>query len=76
MLAVQLICSTLPETFAHSLLLTIARGLQTSTHLEFYLNWCCSLLATHGNKSDLLQHHGLLSLQESLSQKYESLNRM
>uniref|UniRef100_W8BBA1 Periodic tryptophan protein 2 n=2 Tax=Ceratitis capitata TaxID=7213 RepID=W8BBA1_CERCA len=73
---IQLICSTLPETFAHSLLLTIARGLQTSTHLEFYLNWCCSLLATHGNKSDLLQHHGLLSLQESLSQKYESLNRI
>ncbi|XP_053962765.1 periodic tryptophan protein 2 homolog [Anastrepha ludens] len=73
---IKLICSTLPDTFAHSLLQVVARGLQTTTHLEFYLNWCCSLLSTHGNKSDLLQHHALLSLQESLSQKYESLNRI
>ncbi|XP_036334359.1 periodic tryptophan protein 2 homolog [Rhagoletis pomonella] len=73
---IKLICSTLPETFAQPLLLVVARGLQTSTHLEFYLNWCCSLLTTYGNKSDLLQHHGLLPLQESLSQKYELLNRI
>uniref|UniRef100_A0A034VCB5 Periodic tryptophan protein 2-like protein n=2 Tax=Bactrocera dorsalis TaxID=27457 RepID=A0A034VCB5_BACDO len=73
---IKLICSTLPETFAPALLQILARGLQTSTHLEFYLEWCTGLLATHGNKSDLLQHHALLSLQESLSQKYESLNRI
>lgn len=73
---IKLICSTLPETFAPSLLQILARGLQTSTHLEFYLEWCTGLLTTHGNKSELLQHHALLSLQESLSQKYESLNRI
>ncbi|XP_039956315.1 periodic tryptophan protein 2 homolog [Bactrocera tryoni] len=73
---IKLICSTLPETFAPALLQILARGLQASTHLEFYLEWCTGLLATHGNKSDLLQHHALLSLQESLSQKYESLNRI
>ncbi|XP_018785089.1 PREDICTED: periodic tryptophan protein 2 homolog [Bactrocera latifrons] len=73
---IKLICSTLPETFAPALLQILARGLQTSRHLEFYLEWCTGLLTTHGNKSDLLQHHALLSLQESLSQKYESLNRI
>ncbi|XP_067628403.1 periodic tryptophan protein 2 homolog isoform X2 [Eurosta solidaginis] len=73
---VKLICSTLPDTFVNSLMQIVARGLQTTTHLQFYLEWCCSLLSTHGTKSDLLQHHALLSMQESLSQKYESLNRI
>lgn len=74
--SVQLICSTLPDHLAHRLLQVIARQLQTSPHIEFYLKWSCSLLLTHGNKDGVFQHASLLALHESISRKYETLNRM
>ncbi|XP_005178449.1 periodic tryptophan protein 2 homolog [Musca domestica] len=73
---IQLICSTLPDHLAHRLLQVIARQLQTSPHIEFYLKWSCSLLLTHGNRDGVFQHASLLSLHESLSRKYETLNRI
>uniref|UniRef100_A0A1I8PA59 Small-subunit processome Utp12 domain-containing protein n=1 Tax=Stomoxys calcitrans TaxID=35570 RepID=A0A1I8PA59_STOCA len=73
---IQLICSTLPDNLAHRLLQVIARLLQTSPHIEFYLKWSCSLLMTHGNKDGVFQHASLLALHESISRKYETLNRI
>ncbi|XP_065369426.1 periodic tryptophan protein 2 homolog [Calliphora vicina] len=73
---INLICSTLPNKFAHRLLQILSKLLQTSPHVEFYLKWCCCLLFSHGNKDGVFQHTSLLALHESISRKYESLNRI
>ncbi|KNC28885.1 hypothetical protein FF38_07379 [Lucilia cuprina] len=73
---IKLICSTLPNQYAHRLLQILAKLLQTSPHVEFYLQWCCCLLFSHGNKDGVFQHTSLLALHESISRKYESLNRI
>ncbi|XP_037895786.1 periodic tryptophan protein 2 homolog isoform X1 [Glossina fuscipes] len=73
---VQLVISDMPNEYAHRLLPIIARLLQTSPHIEFYLEWSCKLLLTFGNKDGVFQHSSLLALHESLSHKYEALNKI
>uniref|UniRef100_A0A1B0FLN1 Small-subunit processome Utp12 domain-containing protein n=1 Tax=Glossina morsitans morsitans TaxID=37546 RepID=A0A1B0FLN1_GLOMM len=73
---VQLVISDMPNEYAHRLLPIIARLLQTSPHIEFYLEWACKLLLTFGNKDGVFQHSSLLALHESLSQKYEALHKI
>uniref|UniRef100_A0A1A9Z1X3 WD_REPEATS_REGION domain-containing protein n=1 Tax=Glossina pallidipes TaxID=7398 RepID=A0A1A9Z1X3_GLOPL len=53
---VQLVISDMPNEYAHRLLPIIARLLQTSPHIEFYLEWACKLLLTFGNKDGVFQH--------------------
>ncbi|XP_055921659.1 periodic tryptophan protein 2 homolog [Eupeodes corollae] len=73
---VELVCSTLPNEYAHRTLQAVTGLLRKSPHIEFYLRWACCLLTQHGNKDNVFQHHSLLGLHESLSRKYEMLNKM
>ncbi|EDW01423.1 periodic tryptophan protein 2 homolog [Drosophila grimshawi] len=73
---IELLCADLSPDFAQRLLQQLARLLQSSPHIEFYLQWCCCLLTTHGNRDGVFQHTALLALHESLSHKYEMLNKI
>ncbi|XP_033155031.1 periodic tryptophan protein 2 homolog [Drosophila mauritiana] len=73
---VELVCADLSPEFAQRLLQQLARHLQSTPHIEFYLQWSCCLLTKHGNQDGVFQHTGLLALHEVLSRKYEMLNKI
>lgn len=72
----ELIVRSLPDAYAERTLQFIAKYLNTSHHVEFYLNWACSLLTFHGPKDNILSHQSLLTLHQSLSRKYELLSKV
>ncbi|XP_022217803.2 periodic tryptophan protein 2 homolog [Drosophila obscura] len=73
---IELVCADLSTDFAQRLLQQLARLLQSTPHIEFYLQWSCCLLTQHGNQDGVFQHTGLLALHEILSRKYETLNKI
>lgn len=73
---VELIVRSLPDAYAERTLQFIAKYLNTSHHVEFYLNWACSILTFHGPKDNILSHQSLLTLHQSLSRKYELLSKV
>ncbi|EDW85819.1 uncharacterized protein Dwil_GK22940 [Drosophila willistoni] len=73
---IELLCADLSPEFAQRLMQFLARQLQTTPHLEFYMQWSCCLLTAHGNRDGVFQHTGLLALHESMSRKYEMLNKI
>ncbi|EDV38088.1 uncharacterized protein Dana_GF13779 [Drosophila ananassae] len=73
---IDLVCADLSPEFAQRLLQQLARQLQATPHIEFYLQWSCCLLTKHGNQDGVFQHTGLLALHEVLSRKYEMLNKI
>ncbi|KAH8289010.1 hypothetical protein KR054_012537, partial [Drosophila jambulina] len=73
---IELVCADLSPEFAQRLLQQLARQLQATPHIEFYLQWSCCLLTKHGNQDGVFQHTGLLALHEVLSRKYEMLNKI
>lgn len=74
---VELIISNLSEQYLDRLLLIISNLLDTSRHLEYYLHWAENLLTFHGPKVKSQQNMpALLSLQKSLSRKYEQLSKL
>ncbi|KAH8400958.1 hypothetical protein KR009_002122, partial [Drosophila setifemur] len=73
---VELVCADLSPEFAQRLLQQLARQLQGTPHIEFYLQWSCCLLTKHGNQDGVFQHTGLLALHEVLSRNYEMLNKI
>ncbi|XP_030559766.1 periodic tryptophan protein 2 homolog [Drosophila novamexicana] len=73
---IELICADLSPDYAQRLLQQLARLLQSSPHIEFYLQWSCCLLTTHGYHDGVFQHTALLALHESISRKYEMLNKI
>lgn len=73
---VALVTAALPDEYAHRTLQFAAKQLTTSRHVEFYLQWACTLLTQHGPKEDALSRHALLALHESLSRKYEQLSKV
>lgn len=44
--------------------------------MEFYLNWSTNLLTIHAPKENLFKQQSLLSIQDSLTRKYESLSKV
>lgn len=75
-ITVELIVRSLPDAYAERTLQFIAKYLNTSHHVEFYLNWACSILTFHGPKDNILSHQSLLTLHQSLSRKYELLSKV
>lgn len=73
---VELIVRSLPDAYAERTLQFIAKYLNASHHVEFYLNWACSILTFHGPKENILSHQSLLTLHQSLSRKYELLSKV
>lgn len=72
----ELIVRSLPDAYAERTLQFIAKYLNSSHHVEFYLNWACSILTFHGPKDNILSHQSLLTLHQSLSRKYELLSKV
>ena len=76
---VQGICQSMTEAFAVQLLNHVAKQLESSGHLEFYLIWTKELLFTWGKyiKENSLEVMPLLiNLQKSLARTSEDLGRM
>ncbi|XP_060652444.1 periodic tryptophan protein 2 homolog [Drosophila nasuta] len=73
---IELLCADLSPDFAQRLLQHLSRLLQSSPHIEFYLQWCCCLLTKHGYHDGVFHQTALLGLHESISNKYEMLNKI
>lgn len=52
---VPFVCASLPVSYAEKCLSELASGLESSRHVEFYLDWCVSLLKAHA--VHLKSHH-------------------
>lgn len=76
MLTVPLVVASLPDDYAHRALQFIGKHLDSSSHIEFYLQWACTLLSVHGPKDNVLSHNTLLTLHQSLNRKYEQLSKV
>eukprot|EP00795_Rhopilema_esculentum_P000504 gene504-10184_t len=76
---IQGICQSMTESFAVQLLNHVAKQLESSGHLEFYLIWTKQLLFTWGKyiKENSLEVMPLLiNLQKSLARTSEDLGRL
>lgn len=76
MFAVKLIVGNVPAEFAERLSQTVSRLLNTSHHIEFYLEWAVELLNKFGTREESITHTTLLGLHQSLQKKYESLSKV
>lgn len=54
----------------------VARQVSASHHVEFYLHWSTTLLTVHAAKEDCLKAQTLITVQDSLTRKYESLSKI
>lgn len=72
----NLIVASLPDEYAHRTLQFVAKQLDGTQHVQFYLRWACQLLTEHGAKEDVLAGHTLLELHQNFSRKYEQLSKM
>lgn len=74
---VELTISTLGEQYVERLLTILANSLDTSRHLEYYLHWTQHVLTYHGPRIKAQQNMpALISLQKSLTRKYDQLSKM
>lgn len=74
--AVDLVVYTLPEMYVERLLEFVSKQISTSHHIEFYLSWATKLLTTHASKENVLKQQSLISIQDSLQRKYDSLSKV
>lgn len=73
----ELVVTNLGEKYIGRLLQYIANSLDNSRHLEYYLYWTESILTRYGPVIKPQQNMAvLLSLQKSLTRKYEQLSKM
>ena len=78
---IKFICKTFPITYVEKCLRALAVGLDTTPHIEFYLNWCQTLLYQNGTA---LKNHSsaeviaptLRLLQQNLNRHFENLNKI
>lgn len=68
--------TALPEVYAQRTFDFVATMITSSQHIEFYLHWSKCLLNIHGSKDNAFKHHTLLSIQDSITRKYELLNKI
>lgn len=68
--------ASLPDDYAERALQFIGKHLDSSSHIEFYLHWACTMLSVHGPKDNILSHQSLLTLHQSLNRKYEQLSKV
>lgn len=67
----------LSEKYVQQLIIIISSGLDSSRHLEYYLNWAQNILTIHGPKMNAQKNiPALLSLEKSLIRKYEQISKM
>lgn len=76
---VKLVVQHLPEVYAAKLLPFLAEQLDSSPHLQFYLQWCTAVLSSHGShlkKSASSLMAALRDLQKSVVQKQVDLGKL
>lgn len=54
----------------------ISKQVSTSHHIEFYLNWATKILTIHAGKEYVFKQQSLISIQDSLTRKYEALSKV
>lgn len=62
--------------YVERLLEFVSKQISTSHHVEFYLSWATKLLTTHASKENVLKQQSLISIQDSLQRKYDSLSKV
>lgn len=72
----NLVAAGLPDEYAHRTLQFVAKQLEQTQHVQFYMQWACRLLTVHGPKEELLSAHTLLTLHQNISRKYEQLSKV
>ncbi|XP_059620892.1 periodic tryptophan protein 2 homolog isoform X2 [Phlebotomus argentipes] len=73
---VKLVVKSLPEEFGERLGEIVAQLLTNTPHVQFHLQWACEVITFFGPKENVLPHHALLALHQSLSRKYETLSKV
>lgn len=62
--------------YVERLLEFVSKQISSSHHVEFYLSWATKLLTTHASKENVLKQQSLISIQDSLQRKYDSLSKV
>lgn len=73
---VELVVQSLPEMHAERLLEFVSKQITESHHVEFYLSWSVQLLTIHAPKDNVFKQQSLLSIQDSLTRKYDVLSKV
>lgn len=66
----------MPDVYAERALDFVNKQLTASQHIEFYLSWSTHLLTMYANKDNVLKQQTLIATQDSLTRKYEALNKI
>lgn len=72
---IDLVLDNMPNNFIHRTIDFIAKMLN-GHHIEFYLKWTHAALRKFGQKNETLDSQVLLTLQQNLSKKYDTLSKM
>lgn len=72
----HLVASSLPDIYAERLLEFVGKQINSSQHVEFYVNWSTTLLTIHAPKENALKQQSLVAIQDSLVRKYDALNKI
>eukprot|EP00057_Strongylocentrotus_purpuratus_P000387 XP_001175743.2 PREDICTED: periodic tryptophan protein 2 homolog isoform X2 [Strongylocentrotus purpuratus] len=77
---VDVICSSIADTYVEKMLSYVAEQLTSSPHLEFYVLWAERLLTIHGSRLKLKHssnHHAMLTaLQKALISKTDTIGKI
>ncbi|KAK2188503.1 hypothetical protein NP493_130g01036 [Ridgeia piscesae] len=76
---IDFVTDSLPDVYVVKMLSFVAGQLESSRHVEFYLQWCRHLLVRHGprlKQTSLSLLSMLRSLQKNLSRKYTELSKI
>lgn len=76
MFSAHLVASSLPDIYAERLLEFVGKQINSSQHVEFYVNWSTTLLTIHAPKENALKQQSLVAIQDSLVRKYDALNKI
>uniref|UniRef100_A0A0B7A3F6 Small-subunit processome Utp12 domain-containing protein n=1 Tax=Arion vulgaris TaxID=1028688 RepID=A0A0B7A3F6_9EUPU len=74
-----IIIDALPDTYVDKLLTFAGHMIQSSAHIEFYLQWLLPLLTLHGPKLKQRSQQiitSLRTLQQNVTRKYEDLRKI
>lgn len=71
-----MVVASLPDIYAERALGFVGKQITSSQHIEFYLNWSTNLLTMYANKDNVFKQQSLVAIQDSLTRKYEALNKI
>ncbi|XP_031639979.1 periodic tryptophan protein 2 homolog isoform X2 [Contarinia nasturtii] len=72
----ELVVAALPEIYVEQILEFVTKQVNVSQHVEFYLIWATKILTIHAGKENVFKQQSLISIQDSLTRKYEALSKV